>query len=257
MLATLLPIDAGQAFVFGVAVAREPLTCLAPPRLDQADNERILNPGGDATMDTQLTFYDVLGVQSGASADDVQRSYDAKMAVLAPVMISGAPSKVIAAADRARAALELARRTLADPVLREQYDTEVGIRRPGSGLVRPFAPPSEGLWGWDPSWNNNSSADPESMVADVLGVVADWLAPRRSRRSHVVVPDARGLLVGPARRVMTLCGLRAELVQLTVKPMPVEGIVVDQSVRPGARVRRSSTVTVQVWHPSPQPGRGA
>jgi multidrug resistance efflux pump len=66
------------------------------------------------------------------------------------------------------------------------------------------------------------------------------------------VPDARGLFVGPARRLMTLSGLRADLVQLTVKPMPVEGIVVDQSARPGARVRRSSTVMMQVWHPTQQ-----
>jgi len=203
-------------------------------------------------MDTQLTCYDVLGVQSGASADDVQRSYDAKMAVLAPGMISGAPSKVIAAADRARAMLERARRTLADPAARNLYDTQIGILQPGAGLVRHAPVPSE---------PRLEPFLPDAIygveVAEAgIAVRAETLTPRRRRPRHVMVPDARGLFVGPARRVMTLCGLRAELVQLTVKPMPVEGIVVDQSVRPGARVRRSSTVTVQVWHPL-QRGRGA
>lgn len=202
-------------------------------------------------MAGQLTYYDVLGVQSGASADEVQRSYDAKMAVLAPSLIAGAPSKVIAARDRARAMLDLARRTLTDPATRQFYDTEIGILRPGTGLVRPAPVPSEPRL--DPFLPNfiNGAEVAEAGIA----LVADALAPHHRLPRHVLVPDARGLFVGPARQVMTLCGLHAELVQLTVKPMPVEGIVVDQSARPGARVRRSSTVTVQVWHPAQQTRR--
>jgi len=199
-------------------------------------------------MAGQLSYYDVLGVPSGASADDVQRSYDAKMAVLAPGMIAGAPSKVIAATDRARAMLDLARRTLIDTAARQLYDTQIGILRPGTGLTRPAPVPSEPRW--DPFL---PSAINGAEVAEAgIALVAEALAPHHRPPRHVLVPDVRGLFVGPARRVMTLCGLRAELVQLTVKPMPVEGIVVDQSARPGTRVRRSSTVTMQVWHPSQQ-----
>jgi hypothetical protein len=199
-------------------------------------------------MAGQPTYYDVLGVQSGASADEVQRSYDMKMAVLAPGMISGAPSKIIAATDRARAMLDVARRTLIDPAARRRYDIDVGILRPDSGLVRRAPMPSEPRW--DPFLPNLIN---EAEVAEAgIALVAEALAPHRRPPRHVLVPDARGLFVGPARRLMTLSGLRADLVQLTVKPMPVEGIVVDQSARPGARVRRSSTVMMQVWHPTQQ-----
>lgn len=61
-------------------------------------------------------------------------------------MISGVPSNVVAVADLALAALALARQTLTDPVRRERYDIQIGIRKPGSGLARPVSPPSEGLW---------------------------------------------------------------------------------------------------------------
>ena len=199
-------------------------------------------------MAGQLSYYDVLGVPSGASADDVQRSYDAKMAVLAPGMISGATSKVIAATDRARAMLDLVRRTLIDTAARQLYDTQIGILRPGTGLTRPALVPSEPRWDPFLPYATNGAEVAEAGIA----LVADVLAPHHRPPRHVLVPDVRGLFVGPARRVMTLCGLRAELVQLTPKPMPVEGIVVDQSARPGTRVRRSSTVTMQVWHPSQQ-----
>lgn len=204
-------------------------------------------------MAGQLNYYDILGVPSGASADEVQRSYDAKMAVLAPGMIAGAPSKVVAIIDRARAALELARSTLADPASRQRYDEDSGVLRVGGGLARPFVVPAEGDWTWD---GNFWGPDPD-VPTEYLGVIADWLAPRPARPRRVAVPDVRGLFVAPARRLMAHCGLHAELVQLTPKPMPVEGLVVDQSARPGTRVRRSSAVTVQVWHPSEQRRRPA
>src|ERR1700746_94806 len=37
--------------------------------------------------------------------------------------------------------------------------------------------------------------------------------------------------------------------------MPVEGLVVDQSPLPDRRVRRSSTMAVQVWHPPRETGQ--
>lgn len=197
-------------------------------------------------MGGQLSYYDILGVQSGASADEIQRGYDARMAVLAPGMMSGAPSKVIAASDRACALLGLARRTLADPAARQSHDTAIGILRPGTGLVRTAPVPSEPRW--DPLWPN---AFTQAEVAEAgLALVAEALAPRRRLSRHVIVPDTCGLFIGAARRLMTQSGLHAAVVQLTKEPMPVEGLVIDQSIPAGARIRRSRTVTVQVWHPA-------
>jgi curved DNA-binding protein CbpA len=71
-------------------------------------------------MQGQLTHYEILGVLTDASDDDVRVAYQDKAAVLAPDMVSGAPPKVIAAADQARAAIELANRTLTDPASRER-----------------------------------------------------------------------------------------------------------------------------------------
>jgi curved DNA-binding protein CbpA len=172
-------------------------------------------------MAGQFTYYDMLGVIQGASVDEVQVSYEAKAAVLTPDMVAGAPSKVIAVVDQARAAINLAVRTLTDPVARERYDVEIGIVKPGSGLMRPFEPPSS-------------------------------LDPHPSRPWHVGVPDVRGLFAGPARSLIMGHDLRAEFIQLTKDPMPVEGLVVDQSPSAGSKAHYGHTITMQVWHPSQQ-----
>lgn len=205
-------------------------------------------------MDDQLSYYDILGVQPGASIDDIRRAFDAKKAVLAPGMIAGASTRVLVAVDRARAVLDEAQRTLTESEARLRYDTEIGILRPGTGLVRPVSVPSEG--GWAPGWGWELDGR-ASTIAAVLAFIADGLAPRRRLARAVVVPDARGLFVNPARRLLTLCGLHAELVQLTEHPMPVEGVVVEQSPRAGELVRRSGAVTVRVWHPAQQRQRRA
>lgn len=192
-----------------------------------------------------LSYYDILGVKPGSSAENIQLGYETKSSVLAPAMISGAPSKVIAVADRARAALEVALRTLLDPAARQRYDIEIGIVRPGTGLVAPVSVPSEG--GWSTSVILGPR-DPE-LLAIGLGAIADWLGPHSAPARRVAVPDVRGLFVNAARLLLVAAGLRSEVVQLTTDPMPVEGLVVDQSPQAGAKTRRSSTVTVQVWHP--------
>jgi hypothetical protein len=43
-------------------------------------------------------------------------------------------------------------------------------------------------------------------------------------------------------------------VRLTMRPMPVEGLIVDQSPRPPATMRRTRPLTVHVWHPPVRPG---
>lgn len=198
-------------------------------------------------MDEQLSYYDVLGVLPGASADDIRRTCEAKMALLAPGMIADATTKVLVAIDRARAALEEARETLTDRAARQQYDIEVGIVRPGTGLARTRPVPSAA--GWGPGWASELGGR-QSAIAVALGFAADALAPRRRLARRVLVPDARGLFVTPARRLMKLRGLHIEVVQLTQHPMPVEGVVVEQSPSAGAVLRRADTVTVQVWHPA-------
>ncbi len=204
-------------------------------------------------MTDQLSYYDILGVEPGASADEIQLAYDTKVSVLAPTMIAGAPSKVVAVVDRARAALEVARQTLLDPAARQRYDTEIGILRPGTGLVDPVPVPSQGNWTSAP-WAGRAGLNSDTLV-DALGLIADWLAPRPAPPRHVAVPDIGGLFVVGARRLLVAAGLRSEVVQLTPDPMPVEGLVVGQSPQPGTKARRSATVTVQVWHPARRPGR--
>jgi hypothetical protein len=66
--------------------------------------------------------------------------------------------------------------------------------------------------------------------------------PRAARRP--VVPDFRGLPVRLCLHGAAQAGLHVRVVRLTEDPMPVEGLVVDHDPPPGARVRRSRTLTV-------------
>src|SRR5215467_2666786 len=124
-----------------------------------------------------MTWYDVLDVLPTARHQDVRRRYEAKCRQLDPGQIAGAPSKVIAAAGRARAALDAAWRVLGDPIERERYDEQAGIRRPGSGLERQVAVPSEprveGLFGARGGYGGMRAG----AVLGVLAEVAGWLAP--------------------------------------------------------------------------------
>ena len=94
-----------------------------------------------------ITWYDVLGLLPGASAEQVKSRYDAKAGLLRPEHMAGAPSPVVAAASRARDILDSAQRVLADPANRARYDEAVGIRRSGGGLAPHRGSPSEP--GWD------------------------------------------------------------------------------------------------------------
>jgi curved DNA-binding protein CbpA len=62
-----------------------------------------------------LTWYDVLGVSPGASPGQVRSAYQARARRLAPQMLAGAPTKVLKAADVAKAAVDEAWRVLGDP----------------------------------------------------------------------------------------------------------------------------------------------
>ncbi len=80
---------------------------------------------------SDITWYDVLGVLPGASAEEVRRQHDAKVRLLRPELVAGAPSPVVAATSRARAILDAAGRVLTDPGNRARYDEAAGLRHRG------------------------------------------------------------------------------------------------------------------------------
>jgi hypothetical protein len=198
-------------------------------------------------MGRGITWYDILGVLPGASAANIQREYDAKTSLLRPELISGAPSKVVTAASRAQAILDAARRVLCDPANRARYDAVEGIRRSGGGLDQPEDFPSDP--GLGPS---DLSVPVGGMGAEVLaGLIAltDWMAPRPRQPGRIPVPDVRGLFYAASIEVTGRLGLQITAVRLTEHPMPVDGLVVDQSPLPPSKLRRGSALTVQLWHP--------
>ena len=189
-------------------------------------------------MTAHITWYDVLGVLPVATQDDIREAWQEREAALQPGTMAGVSSEVRSAADRARQAVEEAWRVLADPAARESYDEEIGFARPGEGLVSPGRGPSGPDVGLGEGW---STADEEA------------LEPYPDPPSRVVVPDVTGLFYGACMEVAGRVGLHVEPIQLTSRPMPVEGLVVGQTPAAGHRARRSSRLTVRLWHPS-EPG---
>jgi curved DNA-binding protein CbpA len=199
-----------------------------------------------------MTWYDILGISPGASSETIRRAYEDKARQLGPDRIAGAPAEVVAAAARGRQVIESAWLVLGDHAGRARYDEQAGFARAGTGLARPAPTPSRP--GLDPAdavraadaLGSADALNALDALADLLGPVAP--SPRRSR--HVVVPDVRGLFSGACQDAAAKAGLRIRMVRLIEHPMPTEGLIIDQSPRPGERVDRSSTLTVHVWHPS-------
>jgi len=203
------------------------------------------DPGG--ATGRGITWYDILGVLPDASADEIQREYEAKRSLLRPEMISGASSTVMTAASRAQGILDAARRVLGDAANRDRYDKAVGFRQGGTGLVQPGDPPSDP--GWEPSDSGLPAGQPGAELVGALRAASAWLAPHSRQPRRVPVPDVRGLFYGVCLDIAGRLGLRVATVRLTEHPMPVDGLVVDQSPLPPAKMRRAGTLTVQLWHP--------
>jgi hypothetical protein len=200
-----------------------------------------------AARDRGITWYDVLGVLPTAPAQRIQYQYDAKTSLLRPELLSGASSKVLTAATRAQGILDAAQRVLGDPVSRERYDEAAGFRRSGEGLAGPGGFPSDP--GWGPADFSFAGGRVAAEVIGSLMALTEWLAPHPHPPRRIPVPDVRGLFYAACLEVAGRIGLQVTAVRLTEHPMPVDGLVVDQSPLPPARARRGSALTVQVWHP--------
>ena len=194
-----------------------------------------------------ITWYDVLGVLPGATADHIQYQHDAKARLLRPEMVAGAPSPVVVAASRARDILGAARRVLADPASRARYDERAGIRRRSGGLSTPENFPSEP--GAERPDVDLVAGDAGLEALGALLMLADWIAPHPQPSRRVPVPDVQGLFYGACLGITGKLGFRLNTVRLTEHPLPVDGLVVRQSPGPAMRARRGSELTVQVWHP--------
>jgi len=213
------------------------LTADIPAAPSAAEEPPVAASGGLVGM---LTWYDVLGVLPGASPMRVESAYQERARLLDPRMFNGAPSKVLKAADAARATVDEAWNILQDADVRRRYDAQLAVGRNGEGLDSAQSIPS--VSGGTPSGRY--------VTADVvIAALEDLMTPHHSPSREVIVPDLRGLFMRSCLQVTGDLGLHVEMVQLTEHPMPVEGLVVDQSPRPGAEVRRSSTLTVEIWHP--------
>jgi hypothetical protein len=203
-------------------------------------------------MGPGITYYQVLGVLPTASTTQIRRCYDAKVSLLRPELLSGAASTVISAARRAQESLDASWRVLSDPEQRTDYDDALGIRHTGEGLGLPPSVPSEP--GWDTSYlapMAYRSGEAALLLGGLVGM-ADFLTARSAPPlpRSVTVPDVRGLFYSVCFETTGRLGIRLSTVRLTQNPMPVDGLVVDQSPRPLTKARRDSVLTVRVWHPA-------
>ena len=204
-----------------------------------ADQARGLEPG--------ITWYDVLGAVPDAPTRTIKRKYQDKAALLRPELISGARPNVLATVTRAQHLLDTAWGVLGDPDRRTRYDEAVGLRRSGGGLGQPGTGiESAGMAEADPGTAGELA---DGLLGGLLELLPEELAPRRRRNRPGAVPDVRGLFYPVCLEVATRQGLHARVVRLTERPMPVDGLVVDQDPRPPSRVRRGDQLTVWLWHP--------
>ena len=196
-------------------------------------------------MRPDITWYDLLGALADASSEDIQQAYDAKAALLRAELLAGAPSKVVTAAARAQGVIDAAQRVLSDPMSRQRYDEAAGLWGSGGGLAQPpNSPARSGLPDSDFAADN-----PGADVLRGLGALNLWLARHGDYQRRIPVPDVRGLFYDVFAEVVGRLDVRVAFVQLTEHPMPVDGLVVDQSPGPTAELHRRGELTVQVWHP--------
>jgi hypothetical protein len=207
-------------------------------------------------MEPGITWYEVLGVLPGAAADKIRRKYEERAALLRGEMIAGAPSSVLVSVRRAQEFLDGAWEVLGDPATRVRYDEAAGFRRRGGGLP-PAGTSTAGTYptgsGVDPPGRGIlGEFDPVGVLGGLLAM-SGWV-PGSRRARWVPVPDVRGLFYDVSLEVTGRLGIHVRSVRLTPRPMPVDGLVVDQSPQAPGRVQCGGSVTVHVWHPPARPG---
>ena len=154
---------------------------------------------------------------------------------------------MLRSASRAQSLLDAAWHVLGDTVTRQRYDEAAGFRRGGDGLAGSGNVPSDP--GWGPADFGYAGGRDVMEVVGSLMALTDWLAPHPRPQGRVPVPDVRGLFFAACLEVTGRLGLQVRAVRLTDHPMPVDGLVVGQSLLPPATIRRTRPLTVQVWHP--------
>ena len=200
-------------------------------------------------MEPGITWYEVLGILPGADAEKIRRKYEERVTLLRGEMIAGAPSDVLIVIRRAQEFLDGAWEVLGNPAVRERYDVAAGFRRRGGSLGESRLTPFD--------TEDDFSEFGMAMGGDVLSALLElkgWLRPGPGRRSkRVPVPNIRGLFYDVSMEVVGRLGLKIRSVQLTPHPMPVDGLVIDQSPRAPGKLRLDETVTAHVWHPPIRP----
>ena len=115
--------------------------------------------------------------------------------------------------------------------IRRAYDAKAGLLRPELLSGAP------------------STVVTAAAVLRGLGALNLWLARHADYQRRIPLPDARGLFYDVFQQVVGRLDLQVTFVQLTEHPMPVEGLVVEQSPGPSAKMHPRSELTIQVWHP--------
>jgi hypothetical protein len=119
------------------------------------------------------TYYDLLGVEPDASADDIQRAYRLLALRHHPDVAPDADQAVMAAINGAWA-------VLSDPARRRAYDA--GLGRPEPRPAEPGPAPAADR-GWRPLEDDEDDLDPEDLSDDPYTVV-----PRRPSDVLVMTP---------------------------------------------------------------------
>lgn len=136
--------------------------------------------GGDVAQD----FYDVLGVPSGASEEEIRSAYRIKAQLLHPDRHVGAPSQVREAAAKEFSELTAAYEVLSDATQRAKYDRflleQVSAETPRNAPATPRPPSEKGTCDACGQWNF-----PTALHCSACGAELEQFRQERSQAGGV------------------------------------------------------------------------